>query len=152
MMRERYGMVLCEYLEENDNVTIGQHCSVKNKNQKNALSFLYLFLEIWFINCQSNHPPQLVTLHIEAEKKWPPFPGRHFQVHFLEWKCLNLYWHSLTFILKGQINNIPALIQVMAWHQSGDKPLVVPMIFSLLTHSASMSWPRVASSNCKEFT
>ena len=27
--------------------------------------------------------------HIEAETKWPPFPRRHFQTHFLEWKCSN---------------------------------------------------------------
>ena len=27
--------------------------------------------------------------HIEAETKWTPFCRRHFQGHFLEWKCLN---------------------------------------------------------------
>ena len=27
-------------------------------------------------------------LHIEAETKWPPF-FRHFQMDFLEWKCMN---------------------------------------------------------------
>ena len=33
---------------------------------------------------------QLLTVkHIEAETKWTPFRRRHFQVHFLEWKCLN---------------------------------------------------------------
>ena len=29
----------------------------------------------------------------------------------------------LTFIPKVRINSIPALIQIMAWRQSGDKPL-----------------------------
>ena len=29
---------------------------------------------------------------------------------------------SLKFIPKGTINNIPALVQIMAWHQPGDKP------------------------------
>ena len=29
----------------------------------------------------------------------------------------------------GPIDNIPALVQVMAWHQSGDKPLSEPMMF-----------------------
>ena len=28
--------------------------------------------------------------HIEAETKWPPFSRRHFQMIFLEWKCMNL--------------------------------------------------------------
>ena len=27
--------------------------------------------------------------HIEAETKWKPFRRQHFQMHFLEWKCLN---------------------------------------------------------------
>ena len=27
--------------------------------------------------------------HLEAETKWPPFSRRHFQTHFLEWKCMN---------------------------------------------------------------
>ena len=30
---------------------------------------------------------------------------------------------SLTFLPKGPINNIPVLIQMMAWHRPGDKPL-----------------------------
>ena len=41
---------------------------------------------------------------------------------------------SLKFVPMGPINNIPALIQIMAWRQSGDKPLSEPMLVSLLTH------------------
>ena len=41
---------------------------------------------------------------------------------------------SLKFVPKGPINNIPALIQIMAWRRSGDKPLSEPMMVSLLTH------------------
>ena len=41
---------------------------------------------------------------------------------------------SLTFVTKGPINNNPALIQIMAWRRSGDKPLSEPMMVSLLTH------------------
>ena len=35
---------------------------------------------------------------------------------------------SLKFVPKGQINNIPALVQIMTWGQPGDKPLFKPMI------------------------
>ena len=31
-------------------------------------------------------------LHIEAQTKWPPFPRQHFQMHFLEWKCMNFHY------------------------------------------------------------
>ena len=41
---------------------------------------------------------------------------------------------SLKFVPKGPINNIPALVQIMTWHRSGDKPLSEPMMVSLLTH------------------
>ena len=41
---------------------------------------------------------------------------------------------SLKFIIKGPINNIPALVQIMAWCRSGDKPLSEPMMVRLPTH------------------
>ena len=41
---------------------------------------------------------------------------------------------SLKFVPKVRINNIPALVQIMAWHRPGDKPLSEPMMVSLLTH------------------
>ena len=41
---------------------------------------------------------------------------------------------ALKFVPKGPINNVPALVQIMAWHWSGDKPLSEPMMVSLLTH------------------
>ena len=56
---------------------------------------------------------------------------------------------SLTFVPKGTINNIPALVQIMAWRRSGDKPLSEPMMVRLLTnicvtrprqHNIKKSW------------
>ena len=41
---------------------------------------------------------------------------------------------SLKFVPKGRINNIPALVQVMARRRPGDKPLTEPMVVRLLTH------------------
>ena len=35
---------------------------------------------------------------------------------------------------KGPIDNIPALVQIMAWRRPGDKPLSEPMMARLLTH------------------
>ena len=49
-----------------------------------------------------------------------------------------LYWFwikiSLKFISKGPIDNIPELVDIMAWRRPGDKPLSEPMIIILLTH------------------
>ena len=41
---------------------------------------------------------------------------------------------SLKFVPKGPINNNPALVHIMAWRRSGDKPLSEPMMVNLLTH------------------
>ena len=35
---------------------------------------------------------------------------------------------SSKFVPKGLINNIPALVQIMAWRRPGDKPLFEPML------------------------
>ena len=41
---------------------------------------------------------------------------------------------SLKYVLKCPINNIPALVQIMAWRRPGDKPLSEPMMVNLRTH------------------
>ena len=65
--------------------------------------------------------------------------GRHFADD--TFKCIFLnenVWIpikiSLKFVLKGPINNIPALFQIMAWRRPGDKPLSEPIMVSLPTH------------------
>ena len=40
----------------------------------------------------------------------------------------------MKFVAKGLIDNILALVQIMAWRRPGDKPLSEPMMFSLQTH------------------
>ena len=41
---------------------------------------------------------------------------------------------SLKFVPQGPINNISALVQIMAWRRPGDKPLSGPMMVRLPTH------------------
>ena len=41
---------------------------------------------------------------------------------------------SLKFVSTGPINNIPSLVQIMAWRRPGDKPLSEQVIDYLLTH------------------
>ena len=65
--------------------------------------------------------------------------GRHFSDDTLNRIFLNenvgiSIKISLKFARKGPINNIPALVQIMAWCRADDKPLSEPMMVSLLTH------------------
>ena len=41
---------------------------------------------------------------------------------------------SLKFVPKGHINNIPSLVQIMAWRRPGDKPLFEPMMVDLVMY------------------
>ena len=41
---------------------------------------------------------------------------------------------SLKFVPKGPINNIPALVQIMAWRRPGDRPLSEPVMVNPMTH------------------
>ena len=77
-----------------------------------------------------------VLKHIETEAKWTPFRTRDFQIHYLFWKCLNSDYNFSEAEInnKRQINNISALVQIMGWHRTGNKPLSVPIMISLLTH------------------
>ena len=59
--------------------------------------------------------------------------GRRFKHIFLNENVRISIQISLTFVPKGPINNIPALVQTMSWRRSGDKPLSEPMMVSLLT-------------------
>ena len=65
--------------------------------------------------------------------------GRRFADNTLKCIFLNEYVRisfkiSLQFVPLGPINNIPALVQLMAWRRPGDKPLSEPMIVSLPMH------------------
>ena len=65
--------------------------------------------------------------------------SRHFPDDIFKWIFLNEnVWISinisLKFVPRGPINNIPTLVQVMAWHRPGDKPLSEPMMVRLPMH------------------
>ena len=79
--------------------------------------------------------------------------GRHFADDIF--KCIVLNENvsisikfSLKFVPKGPINNIPALVQIMAWRRPGDKPLSEPMMVNLLTHIC-VTRPQWVKAECK---
>ena len=69
----------------------------------------------------------------------PKQNGGHFAVDIF--KCIFVNENtqispkiSLKFVPKVRINNIPTLVQIMAWRRPGDKPLSEPMMVGLLKH------------------
>ena len=84
------------------------------------------------IDCAMLHSIFLYTLR-------PRQNGHHFADDtlkriFLNQNVRNSIDISLKFVPKGPINSILALVLIMAWRRSGDKPLSEPMSDSLLTH------------------
>ena len=63
-----------------------------------------------------------------GREKWPTFPRRHFQMFEFLFKI------SPKFVPKGPINNIPALVRIMAGRRTGDKLLSESMMVKLPTH------------------
>ena len=97
-----------------------------------------LFMHIsWFcLNCVTNDAD---TAHAWFNTLRPRQNGRHFPDDIVKciflnknvWISINI---SLKFVPKSLLNNIPSLVQIMAWHRPGGKPLSEPMMVSLLTH------------------
>ena len=101
--------------------------SHKQKADPGWISFILILP-----NCDILHNGALNTLR-------PRQNGRHFADD--TFKCIFLnekVWIpikiSFKFVPKGPVSNIPALVQIMAWRRSGDKPLSEPMLVRLLTH------------------
>ena len=63
------------------------------------------------------------------------FADDTFKCIFVNENVWILFKISLTFVPKVQINNIPSLVQIMAWRRPGAKTLSEPMMVSLLTHT-----------------
>ena len=91
----------------------------------------------------------LYSYEFVSNLSWPdtgavnsPLPGQHghhfpddiFKYIFLNENVWIWIKVSLKFVPKGPINNILALVQIMPWRRSGDKPLSEPMMVSLMTH------------------
>ena len=68
------------------------------------------------------------------------------------WMKMFEFWLKFPWSLfpRVPINNIPALVQMMAWRRPGDKPLSELMMVSLLTHIC-ITRPRWVNKHCFEF-
>ena len=73
----------------------------------------------------------------------PYFPLSTSALFFAKYSCTHIVYrrslvtfYSILFysIRKGPFHNNPALVQIMAWRRSGDKPLSEPMMISLQTY------------------
>ena len=97
-------------------------------------------LDEFFLSLPSFHKhinPHIHSAHINTLR--PRQNGRRFADDifkriFLNGNIIISIKISLKFVPEGPIDNNPALVLIMAWRRSGDKPLSEPMMVTLLTH------------------
>ena len=91
-------------------------------------------------HCQLNCLFRLTTMNTQALNTLRPRRNRRhladdiFKCIFMNENVLISIKISLKFIPMGPINNIPTLVQIMAWCRPGDKPLSEPIIIISLMH------------------
>ena len=105
-----------------------------------AMQYAYITVN-WVVigsdNCQA------ITWH--KDEFWPintlrprqndhHFPDDIFKCIFFKEDVWILMRISPNFVSTGAFNIIPALVQRVAWHRPGDKPISESMIVKLLTH------------------
>ena len=117
-----------------------------------ASCYLWLNLPCYWRNRYPRHSPTRTIPYAQCEwvfftdltttvylKHWggDKMPGI-FQTTFsnaFSWlKIYEFRLKSLKFVPKCRINNIPALVHIMAWRRPGDKPLSEPMMVMSPTH------------------
>ena len=93
------------------------------------------------LNCRVSNDSHITlhsasnTLNISRPKRSRRyFVDDIFKCIFLNENAWILIKISLKFVPTGSINNIPALVEIMAWRRPGDKPLSEPMLVRILTH------------------
>ena len=88
--------------------------------------------EVWN-KLTDDHWSCLFTVHLNTLR-----PRRHFADDIFVCIFLNentwIPIISLKFVPNCPVNNIPALVQIMAWCRPGEKPLSDPMMVELMTH------------------
>ena len=78
---------------------------------------------------------QIITVNtLRPRQNGRHFPDDIYKSIFLNENAQISIKFSLKFVPRGPINNIPALVQIMAWRRLSDKPLSEPMMTSVLTH------------------
>ena len=125
-------------------VTNIQYKSLQLIGSWGPVEFIYGGLSFSWIALQGIETP-INTLRPRQNGRL--FPDDIFKCIFLNenvWISLRI---SLKFVPKVRINNIPALVQIMAWRRPGDKPLSQPMMVSLLTRIC-ITRPQLIAATC----
>ena len=117
------GFILCKFNTSFDDYMFCQTTSIHYLNQLWSNSVMVHDI-LW---------PQWVNT-LRPRQNGCHFTDDSFNCIFLNENALISIEISLKFFPMGPVNNIPELVQIIAWRRSGNKPLSEPMMVSLVTH------------------
>ena len=101
--------------------------------------FTSLFLTIFFSTLlYITASPSIEINTLRTRQNGHHFTDGLFKCIFLNENLWTSIKTSLKFVSKSPINNYPALVQIMAWRQTSDKALSLPMMVRLPTLYASL--------------
>ena len=111
--------------------TMNKHfCDIGVRLQSELRYYINQFLE--YLPHRINH---FISLNIlRPRQNGRRFADETFKRIFLNENVRISIKILLKFVPKGPINDIPALVLIMAWRRPGDKSLSEPMMVSLPTH------------------
>ena len=127
--KEHQSSILSAFCERNPPITVGFLSQRAIVSESISMSWLHDEVLDYIIA-----PGVNIFNTLRPRQHGRHFPDDIFRCIFLnenDWISLEI---SLKFVSKIPINNIPALVQIMAWRRSGDKPLSEPMMVRLPTH------------------
>ena len=90
--------------------------------------------ELFWDNLVSTMIPTVLINSLRPRQNGRQFGNDTYKCIFLNGNAWIPIKISLKFVPKCRINNILALVQIMAWRRPGDKPLAEPMIVGWPTH------------------
>ena len=111
-------------------VILPDYCADRNKTwyPRNWNGELKTSWPLWSTVCW------MVVNTLRPRQNGCQLPDDNFKCIFLNEDIQISIKTPLKFVPKGTINNIPALVQIMAWHRPSSKPLSEPIMVSLLMH------------------
>ena len=142
-------LVTCFTPEQQQSTMLNTFVVVKPiRHQKSCNLINFTHTELWqsavcpmYISIWSSGAPDIFSRQLGSffNTLRPRQNGRHFADDIFKRILFNenvsiAIKISLKFVPKGSINDIPALVQIMAWRRPGDKPLSEPMMVNLPTH------------------
>ena len=108
------------------------NCCTQGWGQIHFNKYKYIFFRVSNTNTNtlakiwsntSTNTAHQIQIHTEVDTKMLPFYRWHIQIHSIVRKLFYLFKISLKIVSKVPICNEPALVQIMAWHWVGNKPL-----------------------------